>query len=197
MIDTQGGGIKKMFQKQRSRFFPMPDYNLTQPEHVEVKLAGRILDERYARLLMSRTDLGLEEIILLDRVQKRQPITREEHKRLKSQKLVEGRFPNPVVAAEIAAATDGKARHIRDKGFNNEYYRDLIVKIIREHQPVSRKDIDEMLLDKLPEVLSREQKLMKIHNLIYDLSHRQKLIRNAGNRRFSKWVLQNEPSSKQ
>jgi ATP-dependent DNA helicase RecG len=197
MIDTQGGGIKKMFQKQRSRFFPMPDYNLTQPEHVEVKLAGRILDERYARLLMSRTDLGLEEIILLDRVQKRQPITREEHKRLKSQKLVEGRFPNPVVAAEIAAATDGKARHIRDKGFNNEYYRDLIVKIIREHQPVSRKDIDEMLLDKLPEVLSREQKLMKIHNLLYDLSHRQKLIRNAGNRRFPKWVLINEPADKQ
>ncbi len=197
MIDTQGGGIKKMFQKQRSRFFPMPDYNLTQPEHVEVKLVGRILDERYARLLMSRTDLGLEEIILLDRVQKRQPITREEHKRLKSQKLVEGRFPNPVVAAEIAAATDGKARHIRDKGFNNQYYRDLIVKIIREHQPVARKDIDEMLLDKLPEVLSREQKLMKIHNLIYDLSHRQKLIRNSGNRRFSKWVLLNEPSVKQ
>ena len=120
MIDTQGGGIKKMFQKQRSRFFPMPDYDLTQPEKVEVKLAGRILDERYARLLMSRTDLGLEEIILLDRVQKRQTITKEEHKRLKSHKLVEGRFPNPVVAAEIAAATDGKARHIRDKGFNNQ-----------------------------------------------------------------------------
>jgi ATP-dependent DNA helicase RecG len=197
MIDTQGGGIKKMFQKQRSRFFPMPDYDLTQPEHVAVKLAGRILDERYARLLMSRTDLGLEEIILLDRVQKRQPITKEEHRRLKAQKLVEGRFPNPVVAAEIAAATDGKARHIRDKGFDNQYYRDLIVKIIREHQPVSREDIDEMLLDKLPEVLSWEQKLMKIHNLLYDLSHRQKLIQNSGNRRFPKWVLLNEPSVKQ
>ena len=25
MIDTQGGGIKRMFQKQRQRFFPMPD----------------------------------------------------------------------------------------------------------------------------------------------------------------------------
>jgi hypothetical protein len=54
-----------------------------------------------------------------------------------------------------------------------------------------------MLLDKLPEVLSQEQKLMKIHNLLYELSHRQKRIRNSGSRRFSKWVLLNEPSDKQ
>jgi ATP-dependent DNA helicase RecG len=197
MIDTQGGGIKKMFQRQRSRFFAMPDYDLSQTERVAVKLAGRILDERYARLLMSRMDLGLEEIILLDRVQKRQPITKEEHRRLKAQKLVEGRFPNPVVAAEIAAATDGKAKHILDRGFDNHYYQDLIVELIRKHQPVTREDIDEMLLDKLPEVLSQEQKLMKIHNLLYELSHRQKRIRNSGSRRFSKWVLLNEPSDKQ
>ncbi|MBK5257135.1 MAG: hypothetical protein JJE39_13980 [Vicinamibacteria bacterium] len=30
MIDTQGGGIKRMFQKQMQRFFPMPDFNLTE-----------------------------------------------------------------------------------------------------------------------------------------------------------------------
>ena len=114
-----------------------------------MKLAGRILDERYAQLLMNRMDLDLETIILLDRVQKRQPITKEEHKKLKNGKLVEGRFPNPVVAAQIAAITVEKAKHIRDKGFNNQYYRDLIVKIIRELQPISREDIDKMLLDKL------------------------------------------------
>ena len=66
MIDTQGGGIKRMFQKQRNRFFPMPDYDLSQPERVSVKIGGRILDEHYARLLMSQTDLDLETIILLD-----------------------------------------------------------------------------------------------------------------------------------
>lgn len=76
-------------------------------------------------------------------------------------------------------------------------YQDLIVELIRKHQPVTREDIDEMLLDKLPEVLSQEQKLMKIHNLLYELSHRQKRIRNSGSRRFSKWVLLNEPSDKQ
>jgi ATP-dependent DNA helicase RecG len=189
LIDTQGGGIKKMFQKQRSRFFPMPDYDLSQPERVAVKIGGRILDERYAQLLMNRMDLGLESIILLDRVQKRQPITREEHQTLKRDGLVEGRFPNLVVAAQIAAITGEKAKHIRDKGFNNEYYRDLIVKIIREMQPVSREDIDQALLNKLPEILTQEQKLEKIHNLLTVLSRKEQKIRNVGGRRYSRWIV--------
>jgi ATP-dependent DNA helicase RecG len=194
LIDTQGGGIKKMFQKQRGRFFPMPDYDLTEPQRVVVKIAGRILDERYARLLMGRTDLSLETIILLDRVQKRQPITREEHKQLKSDGLVEGRFPNLVVAAKIAAATGNVAKHIRDRGFDNQYYQNLILELIRKHQPVSREVVDEMLLDKLPEVLTRKQKQKKVHNLLYELSHRQQRILNSGTRKFPQWVLLNAPT---
>ncbi len=197
LIDTQGGGIKRMFEKQRSRFFPMPDYDLSQPERVMVKIAGRILDERYARLLMSRSDLSLETIILLDRVQKRQKITSEEHRKLKAAKLVEGRFPNLIVAAHIAAFTGEKAKHIRDKGFDNKYYQDLILELIRKHQPVTRETIDQMLLDKLPEVLTEKQKLQKIHNLLYELSHGQKRIRNSGGRRFSKWILLNKSEDKQ
>ena len=197
MIDTQGGGIKRMFQKQRGRFFPMPGYDLTQSQRVAVRIEGRILDERYARLLMRRTDLDLETIILLDRVQKQQLITQAEHRRLRAARLVEGRFPHPVVAAEIAAATGQKARHIRDKGFDNQYYRDLIIQIIREHQPVAREDIDRLLLDKLPEVLNQEQKCRKIHNLLMDLAHKRKLIVNEGSRRRSQWVLSPTPLEKQ
>ena len=187
MIDTQGGGIKRMFQAQRRRFFPMPDYDLSQPERVVVSLQGRILDERYTRLLMSRTDLDLSTIMLLDRVQKNLPILADDNKRLKAAKLVEGRYPNLLVAAEIAAATGQKAKHIRDKGFDSQYYRDLIVELIRKHQPVTREDIDRLLLDKLPEVLSKEQKLTKIHNLLTSLSGKR--IRNDGVRGKPKWVL--------
>ncbi len=194
MIDTQGGGIKRMFQAQRKRFFPLPDYDLSQPERVVLNLQGRILDERYTRLLMNRTDLDLSTIMLLDRVQKGQAISASDNKRLKAANLVEGRFPNLVVSAAIASVTGQKAKHIRDSGFNSQYYQDLIMKLIREHQPVTRDDIDKLLLDKLPEILSEKQKLSKIHNLLYDLSHQQMLIKNQGSRRFSQWVLLNEAS---
>ncbi|MFA6970303.1 MAG: RNA-binding domain-containing protein [Gallionella sp.] len=187
MIDTQGGGIKRMFLTQRRRFFPMPDYDLSQPERVVVNIQGRILDERYTRLLMNRTDLDLTTIMLLDRVQKNQLISADDNKRLKAAKLVEGRYPGLVVAAEIAAATGQKAKHIRDKGFDNNYYRDLILKIIHEHQPVSREDIDRLLLDKLPEILSHKQKLTKLNNLIQGLA-RSGQIRNDGGRKYSRWT---------
>jgi ATP-dependent DNA helicase RecG len=36
MIDTQGGGIKRMFQAQIKRFFPLPDYDLSEPDRVAV-----------------------------------------------------------------------------------------------------------------------------------------------------------------
>jgi ATP-dependent DNA helicase RecG len=188
MIDTQGGGIKRMFQAQLRRFFPLPDYDLSQPDRVVLTLQGRILDERYTRLLMSRTDLGLSTIMLLDRVQKQQPISADENKRLKAMKLVEGRYPNLVVAAAIAAVTGKKAEHIRDRGFDSQYYRDLILQLIRQHQPVSREDINRLLLDKLPEVLSEDQKLNRIHNLLRSLTAAGQ-IRNAGSRKLSQWVL--------
>jgi ATP-dependent DNA helicase RecG len=187
MIDTQGGGIKRMFMKQRERFFPMPDYDLSQPERVMVTLRGRVLDERYTRVLMSRSGLDLSTIMLLDKVQKGVRIAAEDGKRLRAAKLVEGRYPNLIVAGSVAAATGQKAQHIRNRGFDSRYYRDLVVSLVREHQPVSREDIDRLLLDKLPEVLSREQKLSKVHNLISSLSG--KAIRNAGTRQSPQWVL--------
>lgn len=188
MIDTQGGGIKRMFMKQRQRFFPMPDYDLSQPERVMVTLRGRILDERYTRLLMAQTDLDLGTIILLDKVQKGQRIGADEAKRLKVAKLAEGRYPNLIIAGRVAAATGEKARHIRNRGFDSQYYRDLVVALVREHQPVSREDIDKLLLDKLPEVLTGEQKLNRIHNLLRQLAE-ARIIANVGSRRWPKWVL--------
>lgn len=187
MIDTQGGGIKRMFQKQRERFFPMPDFDLTQPERVLVALRGRILDERYTRLLMAQTSLDLSLIILLDKVQKGQRISAEESRQLKAAKLVEGRYPNLMVAGRVAAVAGHKAQHIRNRGFDSQYYRDMIIALVRTHPPVSRDDIDRLLLDKLPEVLTQVQKVAKVHNLISSLSG--KVIQNVGTRQAPQWVI--------
>lgn len=187
MIDTQGGGIRKMFLKQRERFFPMPDYDLSEPERVKVALRGRILDERYTRLLMSQSGLDLGLIVLLDKVQKGVRISPDEGKRLKAARLVEGRYPGLIVAGPVAAVTGQKAQHIRNRGFDSRYYRDMIVALVREHGPVSREDIDKLLMDKLPEALTLAQKVSKVHNLISSLSG--KVIRNVGTRQASKWIL--------
>ena len=172
----------------------MPDYDLSQPERVALTVRGRILDERYTRLLMAQTDLDLGTIILLDKVQKGQRIDAEGAKRLKAARLVEGRYPNLLVAGNVAAVAGQKAQHIRNRGFDSQYYRDLIVALVAEHQPVSREDIDALLLDKLPEVLTQEQKLTKVHNLLRNLAEAG-VIQNVGVRRWPKWVLGNQRST--
>jgi len=192
MIDTQGGGIKRMFQKQMQRFFPMPDYNLAECDRVQVAIPGNILDEQYTRLLMEHADLDLWQVILLDRVQKRLGIPREAHRALKSAGLVEGRYPNLLIAAGVARLTGQKARHIRERGFNKQYYLDAIEALIREHQPIPRSEIDRLLLDKLPEVLDEKQKKAKIHNLITKLA-RQGRIENRGSRGHPAWYTVDKP----
>ena len=188
MIDTQGGGIKRMFQAQIKRFFPLPDYDLSEADRVAVTIRGEVLDEQYTRLLMSRTDLDLWQVILLDKIQKRIPVSREEHRRLKAEGLVEGRYPNLLIAGRIARATGHSAKHIRDRGFDKQYYLDLILALIREHGPVSRADIDRLLFDKLPEVLTEEQKKHKVHNMLSELSRHGQIV-NKGSRGHPRWQV--------
>jgi len=187
LIDTQGGGIKRMFETQRRRSFPLPDYDLSDPGQVSVSVAGRILDERYTRLLMERTDLDLADVMLLDWVQKGRRIGRDEHRRLKSAGLVEGRYPNLIVAAAVAKAADEAGRHIRERGFDKQYYLDLILALVEKHGPVRRMDVDQLLLPKLPDRLSKEQRLRKINNLLQQLRREGKITRR-GSRARPEWV---------
>jgi len=187
LIDTQGGGIKRMFETQRRRSFPLPDYDLTEPGRVTVGISGRILDEGYTRLLMERTDLNLRQVMLLDRIQKRQRISQEEHRRLKASGLVEGRCPSLMVAGSVARATGEMGRHIRERGFDKQYYVDLILALVREHGPVSRRDVDDALLSKLPDRLTPEQKRRKVHNLLQEL-RRAGRVTNRGTRSSPEWV---------
>ena len=77
MIETQGGGIRKIFNFQKQRFFPLPDYNF-EDNKVKATITGKILDENFARIIIKNSELGLNEIILLDKVQKKKEIS--EHK---------------------------------------------------------------------------------------------------------------------
>jgi ATP-dependent DNA helicase RecG len=187
MVDTAGGGIRKIFNYQRERFFPMPDYDLT-GEKVKVTISGKILDMEFARLLARNKELTLEEIIILDKVQKKQPLTSVEENHLKSKKLIEGRKPNYFISIKVAQKTGQKAAYSRYKAFDKSYYLDLIEKAINEHKSLGRKDIDELLWTKLPDWMNEKQKKIKINNLLSELRRRNK-IENKGSFKNSMWYL--------
>jgi ATP-dependent DNA helicase RecG len=187
MIDTIGSGIKRMFLKQKERFFPMPDFDLSTPKKVAVRIAGRIWDVNYTKLLMIKTDLDLKMVVLLDRVQKNLTITDDEIKRLKKVGLIEGRKPNIHVSAKIAEATQDQSTYIKLRGFKDEYYKNLILEYLGKYKQASKTDIDHLILDILPEILDNEKKQNKVRNLVYAMSKKDRTIVNKGTTRYPKW----------
>ena len=168
MIDTIGSGIRKMFLIQKNRFFPLPEYQLER-NRVQVTITGRVLDMSYARKLAELPNLSLEDILLLDRVQKRKPLTDAQSLHLKAQGLIEGRKPNFHISAQVARHSDDLAQYIRNRGIDDTHYKRLICELIQKSGSAKRIDIDKLLVDKLPEVLDRQQKANKIKNLLQAL----------------------------
>jgi len=187
MVDTAGGGIKKIFNFQRERFFPMPDYDLSGGK-VNVTISGKVLDMEYARLLAKNKDLTLLEIMMLDKVQKKRPLNKLEEKLLKAKKLIEGRKPNYFISIKVAQKTGQKASYSKNKAFDKSYYLDLIKKAIKEHGSVDRNDVDELLWKKLPDWMDDKQKKIKITNLLSELRIKER-IENIGSDVKPKWVL--------
>lgn len=192
MIDQVGSGIRRMFQTQRDRNFPLPDYVLevTAQGHprVEVTILGQVLDVKYTQLLMKRADLDLRQVLLLDKVQKKRTLTADEVRDLRALKLIEGRSPNFFVSAKVAAWAGQKASYIRNKGLDDGYYRELITDYLKKYGQATRKDIDDLLLAKLPDILDSTQKTHKIRNLLQAL-RRDGLIHRTGPKVTAIWLL--------
>ena len=189
MIDTIGSGIQRMFRVQRERNFPMPDYDLDDPGRVCVRLFGKILDENYTRMLIEKTDLDLMDVIALDKVQKRRRLTDEEFRSIKSQKLVEGRRPNLYVSARIASVTGDRATYIKHRAFDKEHYKKMVIAYLEEFGEAKREDVDKLLLDKLSDALSEDQKRNFVMNLLQEMRRRDDTIASRGATKGATWFL--------
>jgi len=192
MIDQVGSGIRRMFQTQRDRYFPLPDFvfEVTEQGHprVEVTILGQVLDVKYTQLLMKRADLDLRQVLLLDKVQKRRPLAAADVRELKQFKLIEGRSPNFFVSAKVADWAGQQASTIRSKGLDDADCRKLVTDYLKKYGQASRKDMDELLLAKLPDVLDAAQKGHKIRNLLLAM-RRDGLIHRTGPKATAIWHL--------
>ena len=188
MIDTMGYGIHSIHVRQARRYFPMPDYDLSSPHAVRMTVYGSVVDPAYSRMLMQKTDLPLDEILALDRVQKRLPLTDPMIKRLRRDGLIEGRKPNLHVSASVAKVTASKADYIRTRAQDDDYYGKLITDYLRKFERATREEIDKLLKDKLSDALDETQKSNKIGNLLTKLRRRGTLVNKGSNKKPS-WEL--------
>ena len=155
---------------------------------VKVTVIGKVLDMDFASVLARDESLTLEEIMMLDKVQKKKSLTKQEAMHLRKKKLIEGIKPNYFISAKLAQKTGQKVIYTKAKAFEKGQCFDYINNFLKQHGFASRKDIDELLWNVIPDWMSDKQKKIRVNHLLTEMSSKDK-ITNTGSRGQSRWVL--------
>lgn len=187
MIDTISRGIKTMYAKQRERHFPMPDFQIdNNKQEVNVKIYGKVIDERYAQLLASDTQLSLKECIWLDAIQKKKLVTPSAIEILKAKKLIEGRAPNYFISLAVAKKTKQLGEYTRMKGLERDKYLSMIYEFVKNGSPegVMLNQIFDFMNEALPKNKNPKSQKRFLGHLVSILKTQEKIV-NEGKR----WII--------
>ena len=111
-------------------------------------------------------------------VQKHEPITDDTAKMFRKKGYIEGRKPNYFLSAKIAKSSKDvglKSSYIKNKSFDDDYFMDMIITYLEKFGKASRKDIENLITDKLSNVLTSKQKKSKVGNLLTKLRKQEKI----------------------
>ncbi|RRD02549.1 helix-turn-helix domain-containing protein [Prevotella sp. OH937_COT-195] len=84
-------------------------------------------------------------------------------------------YRNYVLSAYTAKTVDDKElkmEYIRNKSFNYLHFKDMIVQYLRSFGGATRAELNMLLQSKLSDVLTEEQKIRKIGNMLFALKHK-------------------------
>lgn len=182
MIDTESRGIKKMFNEQWRRHFPMPDYEIDQvKKKVVVRIYGNEINKRYTDLLKTNDTLSLWNCISLDAVQKGRTIHEDIAQNLLKRGLIEGEAPHYSISLSIAKNTHQLPSYTKTKGLDKERLRQMVLQYLSNagEEGAKRDSIYEYLKDVLPANKTEEQQLRMLGDLLKNMS-KECLIKAEG-----------------
>lgn len=187
MIDTVSRGIKKMFNEQRKRHFPMPDYEIDAlNKEVGVRIYGNTINDKYTKLLKENETLTLEDCILLDTVQKGHRISEDNVLALLERGLLEGNTSDYGISLDIAKRTKQLPDYTRNRGLDKAKLQQMILQYLQNagSEGAKRDSIFEYVKDVLPNGMTNEQKLRKLGKLLVQMEE-ENLITTIGR----KWQI--------
>ena len=182
MIDTVSRGIKKMFNEQWRRHFPMPDYEIdTIKKKVVVRIYGNEINKRYTDLLKTNDTLSLWDCISLDAVQKGRTIHEEVAHDLLKRGLIEGEAPHYSISLSMAKNTHQLPSYTKNKGLDKERLCQMVLQYLSNagDEGAKRDSIYEYLKDVLPQNKKEKQKIRMLGDLLKNMS-KEYLIKAEG-----------------
>ena len=109
---------------------------------------------------------------------------------MRKDNLIEGRYPNIYVSKGISEIINDRVTYTKKSGFNDQYYKDLVLKYINDFGSITKEEVNNLLMDKLPDNLNIEQKKRKIKYLVNEkLYKKEQLLKNSGKSNNPIWTL--------
>lgn len=182
MIDTVSRGIKKMFNEQRRRYFPMPDFEIDAiNKEVAVRIYGNSINEHYTQLLKSNETLTLQDCIMLDAVQKGRIIYDEIAQDLLKRGLIEGEPYNYSISLGLAKVTHQLPKYTKTKGLDQVKLKQMILQYLQNAgvDGAKRDSIFDYIKDVLPSNKSESQKLRTLGDLLRSLKNSNLIMTNG------------------
>ena len=179
MIDTVSRGIKKMFNEQWKRHFPMPDYEIDAlNKEVGVKIYGNTINEKYTELLKENNTLTLEDCILMDAVQKRHRISEKDVVALLNRGLLEGDTSEYNISLDIAKKTRQLPYYTHNRGLDKAKLQHMILQYLQNAGSVGAKRdaIFDYLRDVLPRNKTPEQQERMVGNILAEMKEAEIVI---------------------
>lgn len=101
---------------------------------------------------------------------------------------MEGRYPKLYLSEYVAKTANNdelKTEYIKNKSFNDLHFKDMIIAYLRSFGGVTRGELNTLLQSKLSDILSDEQKIRKIGNLLSSLKKYEVIKLTEG----KKWII--------
>lgn len=195
MIDKVGFGIHDMVLAQRRRFLPLPDYEGSSPLRTVFNVYGQEIDENYSHWLMERTDLPIEHVLWLDRVQKKRRLDTVQVAELRRAGLIEGRSPNLHISAQLAVATGQEVAYLNRRRPDADDYKTALCRLLALG-PQPRAKVDELLLPKLqlwiPDLAQRKE---YVRTLLKEMTKEGRIQNIGGKTKAARWALTSDGAS--
>lgn len=186
MIDRIGYGIKQIFKSQQERYLPLPEYHFPDDNTVETTIYGSIINEEYTDTLMSNTNLSIDLIVGLDKIQKGYIPNKETVTKLRDKKLIQGSGKKLRISPNLLNTTSDRVAHIQHKTQDYDFFSKSILNYINQYNQASRAEIDKLLYKYLDD-LTDKQRVNKVDNILRNMREKNLIVsKRDGTKRV--WV---------
>lgn len=167
LAERTGRGIDRIFEGMLRYGRPAPDYSMSNPYTVSVRLCGAEADLEFLKMVISQEgkfgNMPIDSLIILSRlreerrltttdlavsVQKPEAVVRSAVERLAEASLIEahgmGRGRTYTLSAKVYGRTGRKAEYVRQAGFDKLQQEQMVLKYIDAHGFIKRADVMEL-----------------------------------------------------